>query len=179
MVSYDGNFLGGFESAETLINYWTGNNACGDTSIVINIPDIADDGITIEKREYQNCADDTEVWFYTAEDQGHFWLQPENDLFASDHIWRFFQRHQLPVDPPVGTEIILAASNLTVYPNPANQFVQIKTEKPDHIQLFDAYGNLIEERTNTADWKADISMLAKGMYIVRTRQAGYQLFIKN
>lgn len=77
------------------------------------------------------------------------------------------------------------ADKLTLYPNPATDFVVLEDLKTDaQIELYDVLGKLIlTQKANEKTVKIDISTLNKGLYLVkiRTENEGLQLgkFVKN
>ena len=54
--------------------------------------------------------------------------------------------------------------NLSIYPNPTNDFINVKTENPILIELYDLLGNKLLEEVNT---KIDISHLNSGTYYIK------------
>lgn len=53
---------------------------------------------------------------------------------------------------------------ITVFPNPTSNIINIDTETPTNIELFDIFGNKLLEDYNT---KLDISQLSPGTYYIR------------
>ncbi len=84
------------------IKSWVDFNGCSEK------PEVKRTGKAVMER-YSNCKDNVEVVLWTLEDGGHTWpggnvvpaaeklgLGPINqDIFASDIIWEFFERHPL------------------------------------------------------------------------------------
>lgn len=93
------------------VNFWVANNACDSTPEVTRLPDIntADSSQVIIER-YGGCEANTEVLFYITENGGHTWAggppspaglealfgNVNRDFNASEVVWNFFSRHQLP-----------------------------------------------------------------------------------
>ena len=61
-------------------------------------------------------------------------------------------------------------SSLTLYPNPADNFIQIKYDylMPDNYSIIDTNGRLIESRiiVNENDLLIDVRDLEKGLYFI-------------
>jgi len=54
-----------------------------------------------------------------------------------------------------------------VFPNPASEYIQIKSDREVNLAVFDAQGNLILSRENVMEESISVSDLSKGMYIIR------------
>jgi len=98
--------LGRVLSVDESIGFWVNLNKCSLTPLVEEEPDMdPEDGTRVIRREYNNCADGTEVVLYTVDGGGHTWpggLQylPAwiigktcRDIDANEVIWSFFKRH--------------------------------------------------------------------------------------
>ncbi|WP_334056077.1 T9SS type A sorting domain-containing protein [Polaribacter sp. P097] len=60
------------------------------------------------------------------------------------------------------------ASNLTVYPNPANSFVNISSsENISGVEVYNVIGKRVLQVTNVVNNSIDVSSLSKGMYILK------------
>jgi polyhydroxybutyrate depolymerase len=93
--------------AEDLVAFWVERDGCAKEPKVEKLPDIADDGTTVERRTYANGRDGAEVVFYRIEGGGHTWpggfKQPERllgktcrNIDASRIMWDFFAKYSLP-----------------------------------------------------------------------------------
>jgi len=104
------------------------------------------------------------------------------DIDASQEIWSFVSGYDLSGLIGCTTNSIENALGLEdkvqVYPNPANQFIQINTLNSGLIAIHDQAGKLIMQMTSqTAKKKIDISALHPGIYILRQGHK-YKKFIK-
>ena len=61
------------------------------------------------------------------------------------------------------------AANITVYPNPANHFIEISTADA-MIDIFDNVGKKVLHQTNSD--RIDISQLTEGIYLIRIEVGG-------
>ena len=166
IVGYDGNWLGGFESVDTLMRYWRDFVNCSNAYTVVELDDIANDNITVEKRIYNNCVNNIELWLYTAANHGHAWLQPENDIFASKEIWDFFSRYRLN-DPLANYELRVEPA-FTINPNPVSDYINIHNFKSpiQSVAIYNAYGQQIQSISgdNNTVYAGD---LTAGIYFVQ------------
>ena len=65
-------------------------------------------------------------------------------------------------------EISFLKNNTSVYPNPANNVLNISTITNDltSIKLFDALGNLVLEKQTTTNCSIDVNLLPQGVYYI-------------
>lgn len=102
---------------QAVLDAWVANNGCEPVPAVIDLPDkVANDGpSTVQLRHFADCETYTastgesivaEVLHYQINGGGHTWpggslpsaLGPtNNDINASQEMWNFFSRHQLPI----------------------------------------------------------------------------------
>lgn len=95
-----GNIL----SHQQVIDQWVGINKCDTTPAVSKMPDIADDGTTVQKTLYTGGINDNEVVSYVIINGGHTWPQgrpvasefiigkTSQDINANEVIWDFFKK---------------------------------------------------------------------------------------
>lgn len=76
---------------------------------------------------------------------------------------------------PLNVENELDLNEITFFPNPTNDFINIITENPILIELYDILGNKLLEEVNT---KIDISHLNSGTYYIKF-QNQTKVIIKN
>ncbi len=72
----------------------------------------------------------------------------------------------------VGINEAIDNSLITIYPNPANDFIMINTQSINNneIQIFNAYGQnvmIVESHCNVPQQRIDISQLPAGIYFIR------------
>lgn len=126
-VPYNGQ-AGLSVSIPTVLTHWSDYNNCDVTAIVTPIPNTnTTDGSTVEKVEYLNGDNCTEVVHYKIIGGGHTWpgsainLGNTNyDINASLEIWKFVSQYDINGKincQPVGVEEL--TSKVSIYPNPA------------------------------------------------------------
>jgi polyhydroxybutyrate depolymerase len=93
--------------AERTVALWVGSEHCNATPVRANLPDVdPSDGTTISTAVYSGCANGNTVALYTVNGGGHEWpggrptrILPlaigklNNDINATDTIWKFFAQH--------------------------------------------------------------------------------------
>jgi polyhydroxybutyrate depolymerase len=94
-----------FKSVEDSIQTWVRINGCNEKPEIVELPDKAKDGTTIERKTYGHGKDGAEVVLFVIKGGGHTWPGKEppvgfigkstKNISASDLIWEFFQRHPM------------------------------------------------------------------------------------
>jgi polyhydroxybutyrate depolymerase len=100
--------LGKVLSAEESVKFWTNTNNCSPAPLVSTEPDIdPHDGTRIQKEDYKNGKNNSEVILYIIKGGGHTWpggsqylgkniIGPtSHDMNATAVIWHFFEKHTL------------------------------------------------------------------------------------
>lgn len=172
-----------FPAAWDRVQFWTNNNGCMDSTLIM-IPDIntADSSI-VELIKYQQCTPYTgadslerhaEFWFYKINGGGHTWpsgppVPPglvfalghvNRDINASSEIWNFFNRHVL--DPGVPSAIEHLDDReivLSVFPNPFTSSLTFEFELPQasRVQLA-LYNTMGQQVAQIADQQLAVGM---------------------
>ena len=94
-----------FKSVDETMRIWAKINGCPETPVVVDLPDRADDGTTVERKTWGPGAEGAEVILYVVEGGGHTWPGRERpvkflgkstkDISANDLIWEFFEKHPM------------------------------------------------------------------------------------
>jgi polyhydroxybutyrate depolymerase len=109
IVAYDGGKLFGrvIYSHDAIIQKWVKLNNCNPDPVVTEIPDIAEDGTSVLKAEYDNPKNGLKVLDYTIINGGHTWPggwqylprfivgKTSRNLDACQEIWNFFKPYKL------------------------------------------------------------------------------------
>ena len=182
VVSYDGNWFGGFESVDSLMNLWRNHNNCPNEYTIIELEDTQDDGIYIEKSIFDSCDEGIELWLYTAYNHNHSWLQPENDVFASREIWEFFKMHELP-ESYLGLQDGLKEQEeqVLIYPNPVSDRLNFEFENQESIfklELYNSYGILLKD-ISLEKTSVSLRNQPSGLYLLRVNGQQSIPFIKH
>lgn len=179
-VSYTGNTFG--TDAEATVQFWATNNNCAGSPVVTPLPNTAQDGYTVDHWEWSGCDPGSGVEFYKVTGADHTWLGPQNDIFYTEEIWKFFRQYLLPANL-VNTEAPTAAE-FKVYPNPAASAVHVSFEAQAPgaatLSLRDMTGRLVQARsvavtTGRQDLELAVAELATGMYVMEVQADGMLL----
>jgi len=165
-VEYTGNSYG--NDAEDLVEYWRDFNNCDLTPEVTNLPDLAADGRTVDYYYYGNGDDNTTVEFYKVNNGEHDWMYlPDFDISYTIEIWKFFRKHS---NLSVGVKDIVVNDKFDIYPNPANDYILVKSEelKDKTCEIIDLTGNIIKQlKVQKSELRIQIQDLEKGIYFLK------------
>ncbi len=169
-------------SAVQWIDFWNTNDGCGNVSLDGQFPDTESDAYTVEYVEYAGCTDNSRVVHYKVNGADHVWLGPNNDVFYTLEIWKFF----LGLSP---TNLIPASvsdielATIGVYPNPTSDMIRIEnvSSKILNVSVFNTAGQMVKEFAGS-NLSVDVSELTQGVYqiMVATEKGLFSnTFIKN
>lgn len=174
-----GNFVVfDYNGAVSVTEMWANIDSCTGTVDSTRVPDIRNDGYTIDQFTYTDCKDSTELIHYRINGFPHNWLF-NNDISATPTIWEFFSRHTLPevtvdttTNPNDTTGIASIDSDrlVKVFPNPSTGVFTVENlySQPLNCQVYDMMGRMVygadltEERTTVS-----LSNNSKGIYLLK------------
>ncbi len=176
VVFYNGGF--GNCSVDQVLSYWRSYDACPAIPSVEYLPDIVQEGSTVQKYSWLPCQDSTEEVFFKIINGGHSWPgsvgttgsgNTNRDINASQEIWKFVSRFELP-HSTVGVTV-QGNEALSLYPNPAGDWIRVKlplTGSPAIISICSPDGRtLYQKRSRAGDEEIiPVSSLDNGMYIL-------------
>ncbi|NVO18115.1 MAG: T9SS type A sorting domain-containing protein [Bacteroidetes bacterium] len=184
VVFYNGGL--GNASVDEVLSFWRSNDSCASIPGIQNLPDIVQEGSTVQKITWSPCNDSTEVVHFKIINGGHTWPgsvgttgtgNTNRDINASLEIWNFVSRFSLPVNT---TSIEDQPQSLFyLYPNPSvGNSVRLEMRPLDSeclLILYSAEGIIIStqripERTSSV--AIATNSIAKGFYIVRVSGKG-------
>jgi polyhydroxybutyrate depolymerase len=179
VVFYNGGF--GNTSVNEVLTFWNTANECPSIPTIENLPDLVPEGSTVQKQTWAPCADSTEVTFFKINGGGHTWPgsvgitgsgNTNRDIIASEEIWKFVSRFQLP-QVHTGTRHI-SAQKLSVYPNPAKgETVTIELAPsafPSRLEIFTPDGRIIHTQILNPGirlYSITTRDLSKGIYFIK------------
>lgn len=180
-VPYNGG--GGFTAIEDAVQFWVDFNNCDTTPIITAIADInTSDNSTVERFNYKNGTNESEVIFYKITNGGHTWPgavidipsgNTNKDFNASKVIWEFFKG-----------EAFVTSTNNSFEDNNLNLFVgqnEIKLVVEQNVEQISIVNALGQVSINTKETIINTSNLNKGIYfiVVKTKQGTFsKSFIK-
>lgn len=147
--------------AEASTKYWSDFNHCDPEPVIEYYPDTHPDGLTFEMHSFLNGDNDTRVALLKVNNGGHYWYDGEhNDIDYLTEIYRFFT-NTLNVN---GVAEDIGEKTLSVFPNPASEYITLALEEPMEVRIFDLTGNEVY-RGYTAG-RINISTLPNGFYFL-------------
>jgi polyhydroxybutyrate depolymerase len=194
-VPYTGGTAATFVPIPDLVDFWANFNHCTTPAVITAVPNISTgDNCTAEKQVFLDGDNGTTVEHFKIIGGGHTWPGSfftigvtNGDINASVQIWRFFRRYTLTQLTTAASEVSKEAFEALIYPNPADQFLEIKftnnvTQR--NIQVFDALGKSVfsESKNNDLVAKINLNTWKSGIYFVRIQEGNRvdsQRFIKN
>ncbi len=181
-VFYTGNSYG--IDPDSLINYWVSNNGCNNVPNIFSYPNIVNDNITVERFEYSNGDEQSDVWFYKMTGASHTLLyQPNNDITEIIELWYFFNRHTLASSNVNDFTELIETTQL--FPNPTNDKITLYTNDNilnSFVTIFDANGKLVFQKQIENKSFIDVSNLENGVYFVKisnNKSIEVKKFVKN
>lgn len=181
IVNYDGiPFFA--PSIPDLVGYWVDYNNCSipaDTIEILNIS--TTDNSTVEKLEYKNGDDDSQVWFYIVDNGGHTWPDASIDLpgevtnrdfNASEHIWEFFNQfeHPNPAEGIILSNQNILVENIKVIARPISQELAVTSDVNDilNIRVIDLMGKTVFESNSLEPQQEvilEVGNIQRGIYV--------------
>ncbi len=168
------------------IDFWVNNNKCNATPVVIELLDtVPGDGTTVTMKKYGNCEAGASVWLMDVIGAGHVWPTPylppppfiglpNDDVHGSSEIWNFFRQHaHISATDEPGLD-----ANLSLHPNPAGNFLQLKFESEQHlgeirIEIANLLGQPVLRREFGAQsGQLNIAELHAGIYTLKASAGG-------
>lgn len=181
-----GGSPGLYPSIENVINFWRNQNNCSDQPVVTQIPDSdPNDGSTVERFFYDDCADDTEVDYWLVDGGEHTWPGAffnigvtNQDIEASQEIWNFFERHP---HPGASTSISsIQELDIELFPNPTANTLNLENlpEGKVRIQIWNTLGQLeLQQAFESHSGRIQISVkdrIAEGVYFLKIIGSDYE-----
>ncbi|MGE3316815.1 MAG: PHB depolymerase family esterase [Planctomycetaceae bacterium] len=93
------------KSVDETVRCWCEINGCPETPTVSELPNKADDGMTVKRKSFGPGKNDVEVVLFEIDGGGHTWPGQKPvvgfigrstlDISANDLIWEFFQKHPM------------------------------------------------------------------------------------
>lgn len=186
---YDGRLNG--IGPEATARFWRTHNGCSADSTVTTFEDQnMGDGSTVTRFTYKNCNGNAEVVFYKIEGGGHTWAGDANfpgmlgnvnrDIQASSEIWNFFNRHELPQNIAVKTEIP-KIMDLEISPSSSSEQVAFSFDLPKQAQVQltilntmgqqvqSLYDGPLPQGSHRLTWDSSNEQLSAGTYFYRLR----------
>ena len=162
--------------AEALVETWRNYNQCSTEPIVYNFEDTKNDGLTFEQYTYKNEETGNKTVFIKVNGGVHTWYEAaRNDIDYTTEIYKFFTGQE---NVPTSIESNVA-ENFSIYPNPAANIVNVKTDRNAELSIFNATGKEVKHiSTNGNTTSIDISELPNGLYFIVANGIAQKLTIE-
>lgn len=176
VVLYSGNIFG--MDPPQLVDWWVLFNQCNPAPAVTQMPDLAQDSITVTHYEYSGGAGGSKVEFYMADGAGHDWLyQPVNDVSYTVLIWNFLKNFSLTNVP---VHEINQTDRFNVRPGNTHESIHISFSSEFtkvQFSVYDISGKQVFFLSiSEPEFSADVSFFAPGIYIWRAIADQQQIF---
>jgi polyhydroxybutyrate depolymerase len=182
-VGYDGtNYLSSipaFTHIDSLMKYWIKYNNCSPTAVKTIIPNSStSDGCTAEHYVWPGGKKGSSVELYKIIDGAHTWPGSSistgvtnQDFNACKEIWRFFSQYSLDQLSLGITDKNFIKNELSIYPNPAKEFINIKMPYAANakmsVKLNDLLGkNLYHFESSNGEIQISRNNLPAGIYLL-------------
>jgi polyhydroxybutyrate depolymerase len=165
-----GSTIPGILSVDSVINLWVRKNECLTPAQFTPIPDNnPNDGSIVERYDYVLGIDNSTVVLFKVIGGGHTWpgsavqIPGTNmDINASFEIWKFFK-----TETYTSTTRQLSDKEVTIYPNPAAEWVKIDAENMGKLVLYSASGQkIIEKEIENTETLLNVANLPSGLYFI-------------
>jgi len=190
VVSYNGTSAN--KSVSAVLDLWTQNNECVPEPEVVDLPDLVQEGSTVQQYTWSPCLANTEVVHLKVNGGGHTWPgaignsgigNTNQDIIASEEIWKFVSRFNL--DGLTGLQQTRdQKQQLQLFPNPATDGKTLVTlpagKESANIHLTNLQGLSLKEWTVELRHETiELSLhgLKTGVYILHV-QSGRQRFVE-
>ncbi|MEJ6777077.1 MAG: T9SS type A sorting domain-containing protein [Crocinitomicaceae bacterium] len=172
-VPYAGSALPSLSLVTETMDFWINVHDCSATVDSTQLPDVSNDGLTVDRFVYQNCAPSSSVELWRINGGGHsFFYEPVNDFTESVDLWMFFRKwsHSSPAIVEVNE---ISKILFLISPNPSKGVFKITTEVANNIFIYTTAGKLVHSQYITSgETIMNISHLQRGIYILKYGMTG-------
>lgn len=173
-IGYTNNNFG--NSVDQMISYWKTNNQSVATPVYTSLPNIANDGYTVDHYKYTSLSNNSVIELYKVNNADHIWLTSQNDISYTQKIWEFFNQNSniLAVSDPK-PEI-----SFSVFPVPAKSSITIsfpKNYSNAELSIYDLSGRSVwteNPKIINQQYKLNVNSvgLKNGTYILSLKANG-------
>ena len=168
VVPYDSNPIPSLSLVPETMDFWANQHACTSVDST-QIPNTANDGLTVDRFVYQGCtpSESVELWRVNGGEHTYFY-EPLNDFTEAIEIWLFFRKWQHSNPAPAGLSTLLIADKMKVHPNPSNGTFTLTAPVNEIGILHDVNGKEIQSISlNEGENSFDLSNLKAGIYFLK------------
>ena len=171
-ASWGGGGGGGGTPDDSLIVSITDGNSTVEVEVITsNSPNLSSwQQNSFKVSDYLAPTSSMQIIFYTAD------LQNGNSNYVEAGVDKFQVTNS--AIPPVSV-VDLSEKDFILYPNPSNNFIVVKSEEIGDIEIYNLLGEkVLTSKKFTLLKEIDISILPKGLYILKLRQTTRK-FLRN
>lgn len=174
-----------------LLQYWIGYNNGNTNPTTMSIPDSnTSDGSTVEHFIFEEGDGGTTVEHFKVTGGMHTWpgtvftgQGTNQDINASDEIWKFFSRYNINglIETTSIESLDAATSKITIYPNPTASKIKIEVDIEENVnfQLTSISGKtLLTDSIHFNQYELDLSPFPVGIYILEIGGYHYKILKK-
>ena len=177
--NYNGNSIE--LGAQQTIDYWNQKNFCNLTAVQTTLPNLVNDGYTVDRFDYTPCSSGTENVLYRINNGPHAWIGSGannglNDINTSVEVWNFLKKYSNPAVNGCMTSDENEKNQspkMSVDPNPSTGDFSVDyvgVSGRSHVNIYDSFGRKIYscELENRRDGKLsiNISEFPSGFYFL-------------
>jgi hypothetical protein len=80
------------------------------------------------------------------------------------------------VSPTSGIDEVLTENSISIYPNPASDFIRIQfsSQIAEHVRIYNLLGELVYDQKVTSNFKLDLANWSAGIYVVKIPTLGIE-----
>jgi polyhydroxybutyrate depolymerase len=166
VVPYSGTALPSLSLVKPTIDKLKSINGWNGDSTITNIPNTANDDVTIEKIVY-DCTTKLEHWKMNGAGAGHIFLfEPLNDVSGMEITWHFLRENVHPNPTLSNQEFEVENHSFKIYPNPTNGSFNISNANNfKKAVIYNTNQQLVFETENLDN--INITHLSDGLYIIK------------
>ena len=170
-ASNPGGGGGGTPDDSLIVSITDGNSIVEVEVITANSPNLSSwQQNSFKVSDYLAPTSSMQIIFYTAD------LQNGNSNYVEAGVDKFQVTNS--AIPPVSV-VDLSEKDFILYPNPSNNFIVVKSEEIGDIEIYNLLGEkVLTSKKFTLLKEIDISVLPKGLYILKLRQTTRK-FLRN
>lgn len=178
-VAYNGSQAS--KSVQYVLDLFVDHNNCDTTPSITALADInPNDGSTVEHYIYANGDNGTTVEHLKIHGGSHTWPDENTnaqgvnrDINGCEEIWKFFSKFDMngAIGSILSAESITNFSTISVYPNPAKEYITFETKNHSNpVRIFNYLGQELNLPKSYLNEKIqiDISSIPSGVYVIST-----------
>lgn len=168
-VPYGSGALPSLSVVPETIEFWRNVHTCTSVSDSTQLPNTANDGITVDRFVWTGCTPDESLELWRMNNADHIYAyQPVNDFTEANDVWRFLRKWSHS-NPATATSVEIAGeSAVHIFPNPTKGSFTISSLTSLEITLLDVNGKVCLSREILAgETTLDVSNFDAGVYLIQ------------